>query len=260
MYLDYHTHSFYSFDGEATLAQMAAAAHARGLREMCCTDHLDFDTPVHHIPDFQARAEEIGRLAQAYPELILRQGVEVSLGNQSCAQSASAVLAELEPDFILGSVHTVNGVDVWDDPYYEGRSKQEAYRLYLETIAQVLPLFPAMNVLAHYDFVAKYAPYPDRSVTLDAAPEAFDMIFRWLADGGRGLEINTASWQQDAPWGLDILRRYRELGGEYVTLGSDTHGTERIGARISQAQELARQAGIPWFATFSGGKPQFHRL
>ena len=201
MYLDYHTHSFYSFDGEATLAQMAAAAHARGLREMCCTDHLDFDTPVHHIPDFQARAEEVARLAQAYPELILRQGVEVSLGNQSCAQSlrqgvevslgnqscaqsASAVLAELEPDFVLGSVHTVNGVDVWDDPYYEGRSKQEAYRLYLETIAQVLPLFPAMNVLAHYDFVAKYAPYPDRSVTLDAAPEAFDMIFRWLADGG----------------------------------------------------------------------------
>ena len=89
---------------------------------------------------------------------------------------------------------------------------------------------------------------------------AFDTIFRWLIAGGRGLEINTASWQADAPWGLDILRRYRELGGEYVTLGSDTHGTERLGARIPEAQELAKQAGIPWIATFFRGTPEFHRL
>lgn len=260
MLLDYHTHSFYSFDGEAPLEQMAIAACKLGLREICCTDHLDFDMLVHHIPDFTARQEEICRLKQQYPDLILRRGAEVSLRDVDCARSASAVLSGADLDFILGSLHTIDGINVWDAPYYAGKTKQEAYRLYLEAAAGILPTFPQMNVLAHYDFVAKYAPYPDRTMTLEDAPDAFDTIFRWLIAGGRGLEINTASWQADASWGQDILRRYRELGGEYVTLGSDTHGTERLGARIPEAQELAKQAGIPWVATFCRGAPEFHRI
>lgn len=260
MYMDYHTHSFYSFDGEAPLADMAATAAARGLKELCCTDHLDFDGPVPHVPDFAARQKELEGLDCRYPGLKLRRGVEVSLRDEACARAAQRAVEGVDLDFVLGSVHTIEGVDVWAEDYYVGQTKQQAYRRYFEAVARVLPTFPRLNVLAHYDFVAKYAPYPDRAVTLDVAPEAFDAIFRWLILKGKGMEINTASWQQDAPWGLDVLRRYRALGGEYVTVGSDTHGTPRVGARIQEALELARSAGIPYVAAFHRGVPQLHRL
>lgn len=260
MKLDYHAHSLYSFDGECPMEEMVAAAAERGLTELCFTDHLDFDGPVPHVPDFAARRAEMDGIHRRFPQVEILLGAEVSLKDDACAARTRSALQAAEPDFVLGSVHTVDGVDVWADHYYTGLSKEVAYRRYLEAVARELPTFPELNVLAHYDFVAKYAPYPDRSVTLDLAPEAFECIFRWLLDHGKGLEINTASWQQAPPWGLDILRRYRELGGEYVTIGSDTHGSERVGARIGEALELARTAGIPCIATFRKGVPHLYKL
>lgn len=260
MYLDLHCHSHYSFDGECHAGAMLAAAAERGVEELCFTDHVDFDIPTHHVPDFSARQAELTKLAEQYSGVKLRLGAEVSLKDGPCAAASAAVLQGVHPDLILGSVHTVDGVDVWDAPYYRGQDKRTAYRRYLETVAREISSFPLFHVLAHYDFVAKYAPYPDRSVTLDLAPDAFASIFRQLIQAGKGLEINTASWQQDPPWGLDILRFYRSLGGEFVTVGSDTHGAERVGARIGEALELARAAGIPYVASFQGGIPQMHTL
>lgn len=261
MFFDYHTHSHYSFDGEQPAADMVAAASIRGIEEICFTDHVDFDIVGRsHVPDFASRRIELEALGRRYPSVAIRHGAEVSLGDDACAAAAWTAVRDEELDFIIGSVHVMDGVDVWADRYYEGQNKAEAYRRYLEAIARMLPTFPQFHVLGHYDFVAKYAPYPDRSVTLEAAPDAFDEIFRFLIEHGKAIEINTASWQEDAPWGTDILRRYRELGGEYVTVGSDTHGAERVGARIDEALELARAAGIRYVGTFQNGEPQMHKL
>lgn len=257
---DYHTHSQYSFDGECPAAEMVAAAARWGVTELCFTDHVDFDLPLPHVPDFAARREELTALAARFPAVAIRHGAEVSLKDAPCAAAAWQTIQGAGLDFILGSVHTIDGVDVWADGYYQGKAQKDAYRLYLERVAQVLPTFPQMHVLAHYDFVAKYAPYPHRAVTLDAAPDAFDAIFRYLIQNGKALEVNTASWQQDPPWGLDVLRRYRALGGEYVTLGSDTHGAERVGARIGEALDLVRAAGIPYIARFAQGQAQLVRV
>ena len=256
MYVDYHTHSHYSFDGECHASEMLATAAERGVRELCFTDHVDFDIASHHVPDFAARRAEIRALASGCPGVTVRLGAEVSLKDDACAAASWDAVRDAELDFILGSVHTVNGVDVWAEHYYTGLTKEAAYRRYLEAVARELPTFPQLNALAHYDFVAKYAPYPDRSVSLDAAPDAFREIFRFLTENGKALEINTASWQQDAPWGLDILKCYRSMGGEYVTVGSDTHGAERVGARIGEAVELARAAGIRYLAVFENRRPR----
>ena len=261
MFFDYHTHSQYSFDGERPAADMVAAASMRAMEEICFTDHVDFDVPGRsHVPDFASRRGELEALGRRYSSVTIRHGAEVSLGDEACAAAAWTAVRDAELDFIIGSVHVVDGVEVWSDRYYESQDKAAAYRRYLETIARRLPAFPQLHVLGHYDFVAKYAPYPDRSVTLSAAPDAFEEIFRFLIGNGKALEINTASWQEDAPWGMDVLRRYRELGGEYVMVGSDTHGVERVGARVREAMELARAAGIRYVATFQRGEPRMHRL
>jgi histidinol-phosphatase (PHP family) len=161
---------------------------------------------------------------------------------------------------VFASVHLVKGVNAYAPIYYEGRTKEEAYARYVEHIHACIRTNPYFCVLGHYDFCAKFAPYADRTFYYAHAPEHLDGIFRYLIEQGKGLEINTATWQDSPCWGLDALTRYRELGGEFVTFGSDAHRPGRVGWRINEAVELARAAGIPYTATFQAMQPTFHAL
>ena len=114
--------------------------------------------------------------------------------------------------------------------------------------------------MGHYDFCAKCAPYPDRAFRYEDAPDLFDQLFRILVASHRGIEINTSAWRTAPAWDLTLLRRYRELGGEFITLGSDAHAPNRVGSRIAQALELAQAAQIPYLATYQSLRPVFHRI
>ena len=154
-------------------------------------------------------------------------------------------------------------MDVYYPEYHRGKPKAEAYLAYLETIAESLPDYGFISVLGHYDFVAKYAPYDDRSMRTDLSPvvhDAFERIFRTVVSMGKGVEINTAAWRDAPHWGLDILKLYRACGGEFVTFASDAHRPSAVANRLGEARELAREAGIPYYATFSRLVPSFHRI
>ncbi len=255
---DLHTHSCFSFDADFDPELMIRSAGKKGLAELCITDHLDFDRPATdwNIPDFAAREMKLAALDGSLPDLRIGRGVEVSMSDALCAQRAGEVLTQLDLDLVIGSVHTIRGANVWEDAFYEGRSQREVYRLYLEQILISLEVFPDLDVLGHYDFVAHYAPYENRAFLYEFAPDLFDSIFRWLIAHGKALEINTSSWEQDAPWGLDILQRFRELGGHYVTLGSDAHNPGRVGDRFEEAAALASCAGLN-IVTYHRHEPLF---
>ena len=254
---DLHTHSSFSFDAEYAPIRMVEGAVKRGLREFCLTDHLDFGRPMTewNIPDFTAREGQLSVLDGAFPGIRIGRGAEVSMAGRDCARRAEELLSGLELDFVIGSVHTIRGANVWEDAFYEGWSRRDIYRIYLEQIIRSLECFPTLDVLGHYDFVAHYAPYADRSFFYEDAPDLFDEIFRWLLVHGKTLEINSSSWEGDSPWGLDILCRFREMGGHFVTLGSDAHNPGRVGARLEEAAALAEAAGLA-VVTYHGHRPQ----
>lgn len=116
--------------------------------------------------------------------------------------------------------------------------------------------------MGHIDYPAKQAPYGDLRLEYAIAPESFDLIFRYLISQGIGLEINTSVYcTSDSPmWGLDYLRRYVELGGEFVTIGSDAHCAGRLGWWNADAIALAKAAGIRYLAAFREKQPTFHRI
>ena len=115
-------------------------------------------------------------------------------------------------------------------------------------------------MLGHYDFAAKSAPYTPRPLCYADAPEQFDAILRYLAENGKGLEINTAVWRNAPGWGQDVLTRFAQLGGEFVTFGSDGHIPAKVGYRFREAYALAQAAGIRYTATFRSRVPTFIRL
>lgn len=257
---DYHMHCAFSADSDAPLEAQLLAAQAAGLTEVCFTDHVDFDGSGMPPADIAARDAELEALRGRFPQIRIRRGAEVGLKDRAAAEAAWDALRDRDLDFIIGSVHMVYGQDACYPSFFAGRTRAESYRRYLQCILEALPAFPQLCVLGHYDFCCKFAPYPSRAMAYGVAPDLFDGIFRFLASQGKGMEINTAPWLKDGPWGLDVLKRYRALGGEFVTVGADAHRPSQVGNRLDEALELARAAGIPYLATYEARKPAFHKL
>jgi len=220
---------------------------------------VDFGQCALPPADIAARNAEISALEARYPSLSISRGMEISLNGPAEVRAAIAHAAGARVDFIIGSVHAVNGVDAYYPEYYENTTRFEAYDRYLCALEKAVAL-GGFSVMGHYDFCAKHAPYEECAVRYSDHASRFDAIFKALVCDGRGMEVNTSAWHANPSWGLDVLTRYRELGGEFVTVGSDAHVSSRVGRRISEAVEMARAAGIKYVATFKELRPVMHAL
>lgn len=251
--LDYHIHSRNSFDANFSVEEMARAALNAGITQMCITDHVDFDdmdsTPCNMI----AQRREIDSVY--IDKIVIRRGAEVGMKDDLTAKAAWQHIMNCDLDFIIGSVHMVDAENVYYPEYHKTRSREAAYRAYLQTIAKGIRTCRYFSVLGHYDFVCKYAPYEKRGMGYSDFADEFDDIFTFLIQNGKGMEINTAAWHDDPSWGLDVLTRYRVLGGEFVTLGSDAHKPDRVGKRLYEAARMAKEAGIKYVASYKNLKP-----
>jgi len=263
MFADYHVHTRFSYDAMEEPEAMLRQAKAVGLDQLCFTEHMDYDeTPRAFAPvNVPAYAKYMRALKEKSP-IPFCCGLEVALKDQSCADEADRAIGTHEFDFIIGSVHNTDLGDPYERSFFNGKTKEQAYRNYIENIERRIRFDKRFHVLGHYDYVAKNAPYPDKAMTYSIAPDEFDEVFRFLIQTGRAMEYNTSA-QKDMSkplWGEDILRRYVELGGEFLTFGSDSHYQQYIGWRIKEAMELAKRAGVKYMAVFSQGKPTFHAL
>lgn len=261
-YCDYHMHSHHSFDAACSIREMAEAAVQAGLWEICFTDHVEFEDPEcrDNPADLAAQRAEVEQEQPTLPVRLLR-GVEIGITpDASFAEQAMAYIAPAEVDFIIGSVHRVGEENTYRPGYFMERDRQAAYRGYLEQIAASVRTLPQLSVLGHYDYVAKRAPYMQRAVRYADLPEAFDDILRYLAENGKGMEVNTSAWLDDPAWGLDVLSRFVELGRRIcdVRLGCACAGA--VGRRLLEAHALAKAAGVRYTATFRGLKPSFITL
>jgi len=256
---DYHIHSCHSSDARFSVGALADAAVKKGLGEICITDHVDFDDPTMTLCDLNAQRAEVEFAQQSCP-IPIRRGAEVGLESVSTGDLSYDYIKEHDLDFVIASLHIVNGENTYYPEYFDRRSLKEGYTLYINTLNRAIRTFTHFSVMGHYDFVTKYAPFRVREMSLAISPTDFDEIFTYLAQNGKSMEVNTSAWRDGAAWGLDVLKRFRELGGEYITIGSDAHTPDRVGSRLSDAVALARKAGIRYISTFERMKPILHKI
>ena len=248
--LDYHMHCQYSADSPASLRTQLEAAQAAGLQEICFTDHVDFDGSGLPPADIAARDRELQALLPDYPALTVRRGAEVGMKDAATAQAAWQAIGQLGLDFIIGSVHMVDGVDSYYPAFFEGRTKAESCRAYLAAVLRGLEATPYISVLGHYDFCCKFSPYPDRSMSYAVAPALFDAIFRHLIQnvgpgdqrlssppGGTDLTSPAGAWISSPAIGRWAIK--------FVTVGADAPQARPGGPPIDEALDLAQAAGIP---------------
>ena len=259
---DYHMHTIVSFDGHDRGLDMALAAKQRGLREICFTDHLDYD-PLEQMGilafDTEVYNAEYDNLE--VPGLKIRRGMEFGMTVDNREQFRKD-LSRREFDFVLGSIHFVDDLDVYFEDFWRDKTIFQAERRYLEATLDCVRIHEDYDVLAHLTYIAKTRAHHDpRPVPFDTHRELVDEILRELARKGKGLEMNTSGVDRCGEYlpGAEYFRRFRELGGEIVTIGSDAHDAGRVGQYSKEACGILKDI-FGYVCTFENRKPIFHKL
>ena len=258
---DFHLHTHVSFDGRDSVRNMALAAVKAGLTEICFTDHMDYDplNPAHKlhfdISDYNKEYDGF-----EIPGLTIRQGFEFGMLPDNMEQFRKDV-SRREWDFVIGSVHFVDGLDVYFGEYWEGKTPYQAILRSFEETLTCVKNHDDFDALGHLTYLGKCSANPEKTPILyKDYRELTDEIFKVLIAKGKGIECNTSGLDRCGALlpDAEYLRRFKELGGEIVTVGSDAHHADRVGQHCRETCELVKSI-FGYVCTFEGRKPQFHR-
>lgn len=265
-FADYHTHTAFSSDSTAKMEDMLDAAVKLGLQEIAITDHIDFYYPDLNYPflfDYNEYAAKIRQYQEQYQgRLTIRLGVEIGL--QDIAEKEIKEYCQNHAfDFIIGSTHCVSGKELYHDEFYEGKTQREAYQTYFEDLLHNVQIFDCFQVYGHMDYVNRYGSYDNRDLHYKDYADIIDEILKTLIAKGKGLEINTSGLRYGLGYAhpqLPVLKRYRELGGEIITIGSDAHSPNQITSYFTEAFALLQSAGFKAYTLFENQKPIWKNL
>lgn len=281
---DNHNHCQFSFDVEKTSVEASArAAAAAGLAGLCFTDHCDFYVPEKKAEcdredkeefDVPARDAEIDRVNALIASGDIRpketgfsreipfrvfKGIEIGV-QRSMRDKIAAHLEAFHFDEVIASLHYLDDTDPYGGRYYVGKDWRTAYGHYLETLyEEIVWLGDRFDIMGHYDYVTRYAPYPECSILYRDFPDLLDEMLRLLAERGKALEYNSKTYfelngRTPEP-DRDIYLRFKELGGEFISLGSDSHDFRKVGAGFDRAVEFVRSCGFRYLVHYEDRKP-----
>ncbi|MBR6772786.1 MAG: histidinol-phosphatase HisJ family protein [Clostridia bacterium] len=259
---DYHIHSSLSFDSTEEPVEIARAALSNGLKEICFTDHYDYNTsPELPFNIFSSEAYDRQYGSLELPGLKIKHGVEFGMAEWN--QKEAKELASWEGlDFIIGSVHFIDGHDPYEAVYWEERTVAKAFEDYLLGILACVKVHSDFDVLGHLTYVCKSVHNPSHApVPFGDYLDITDEIMKILVSKGKGMEINTSGVDRAGCFlpQKEFLQRFASFGGEIVTVGSDSHDRNRVGQYVPEALEILKDV-FGHVCTFEGRKPVFNKL
>ena len=261
---DYHVHTSFSSDSEAPMESMIEKAISMGFQRICITDHMDYDYPKQYnlpfIFDPEPYAKQILELKQVYKDDIkVLMGIECGM-QPHLVSRYQALLSQYDFDFVICSSHLAKGMDMYYPEYWEGMSEEEGYRAYFSAILDNIRCFDNFDVYGHLDYVVRYGPSKGENFHYELYADMFEEILKELIARGKGIELNSAGYK----YGLgrphptpEILKRYKELGGTILTIGSDGHKPEHLAYDFATARELLLSLGYTQYTVFEKRQPIF---
>jgi histidinol-phosphatase (PHP family) len=239
---DSHIHTNISFDSEMNVKEAIEA-----LKEKNCggifTEHYDLGYPEEG--QFLFEPPSYFKEYACYRNDRLLLGIELGMvpGRR---QEADAIIEPYPFDYVIGSIHVVENMDIYYPEYFQGRSKLESYQAYFQAMETCIREYD-FDALGHIDYISRYAPYKDPNVWAEEELKAsLKGILKLLVESGRVLEFNTRkiTCKEDYERVLPIYKLYKDLGGAYVTIGSDAHTPEGIGWKCREAQKVLADIGL----------------
>jgi histidinol-phosphatase (PHP family) len=261
--LDYHIHTAVSADCEVPMKRMAQAARDAGIKEVGFSEHIDLGLPVGHdfTVDFDAYAAVFEETRREFSDLELRRGIEAGLDLQ-WKDVVSAMLNVHPCDFVIGSQHLVFGEDPYYETVWQQRTQREIYDEYMRVSLETAQYCDYYDILGHLGYVGKFCPFEDKLLRYEEYADAVDAILKTLIERGKALEVNTNGLYMTPSTMPEtaILKRYYELGGEMLTIGSDAHYECVVGHAVAETVEVLKTIGFRYICAFDNRQPRFIKL
>lgn len=261
--IDLHMHTSSSFDGNYSAAMMCESAIENGLATIAITDHFDVDFFERHNLDFRQKSsyEDICSVKDILSDKIrILRGIEMGQPTYDLALTEKS-LARYEYDFVIGSIHNPRNQPDYGDFDYAALAQDEIYAMLDNYFEEELMLakWNGFDTFAHLTYPMRYIVQAGRKdIVLDRYNDITDEIFKVLVANGKALEINTSGLRQPIGKTMpteDYVKRFKDLGGEFLTLGSDAHFTEHVGAGIDEGYAIAERCGFKYVTYFKDRKP-----
>lgn len=263
---DFHLHTAFSGDARSPMEHMIQRGISLGMQTLCFTEHMDYqiiNEGVNFAVDTAAYREGFLQLREKYRSQIeLLFGIELGIEPQHQAFLKEYARA-WDFDFIIGSSHIVDGIDPYYPVYFANRSESDAYRRYFETIPENLAAFSDIDVYGHLDYIVRYGPNKSTYYSYEKYRGEIDAALNMMIEKQIGLEVNSAGIRKGLGFPNphpDIIRRYLQLGGEIISIGSDAHDTDSIAADFETVRKLLLACGCRYYTIFRKRKPEFIKL
>lgn len=198
-------------------------------------------------------------------------------------------------DFVIGSTHILEELDPYYPEYWETHGAGEGMRAYFSSILDNIDSYDMFQVYGHLDYLVRYLPVEMGKTAGQAGEQAnpvsgfdgtashacaststrekteknyrvmdyidlLEPILKKLIHGGRGIELNTAGYKYGLPFAhphAEVLKLYRQLGGEILTIGSDAHAPKHLAYDFGRAGELLTGLGFRYYTVYRERKPVF---
>lgn len=265
---DYHVHTTLSHDGISTMEEHIENAIDLGLEKICFTEHYDVYEGILNSNLKVLDLENYVKVFNYYKEkyrggINLKFGIEIGL-QPDIVEHVKGMVGNYDFDFIIGSSHITCKKDIASDKsFFEGLSQKQAYLKYFNEVLKNIELFDEFDVYGHIDYVVRYGGYEVKKIEYFEYFEVLDNILKLLIEKGKGIEVNTAGYRYGLEYfhpNLEILTRYKELGGTIVTIGSDAHKCEDVCSNFSKVKNILKDLRYTHYTIFESRKPEFIKL
>jgi histidinol-phosphatase (PHP family) len=261
--LDLHTHTDNSFDGNHSAIFLCETAVEQGLRAVAFTDHVEMDFYREQSFDRTAKQsyfEAVKARSAFRGKLIVCAGLELGEPTYNLPE-AEALLQLYSYDIVLGSIHNLRGKkDFWFLPYadYDDAAIAALLHEYFDELL-ALAQWGKFDVLSHLTYPLRYicGEHGFQVDVMDYAGQ-IDAVLAAAVQNQLALEINTSGLRQKLGKTMPdeyFVRRFKELGGARITIGSDAHYAEHLGAGLEAGMELALRCGFTHTTLYQGREP-----
>ncbi|MEJ8554469.1 histidinol-phosphatase HisJ family protein [Tepidibacter sp. Z1-5] len=260
MYIcDYHVHTEFSFDCDTPVEEVIKKGISMGLNEMAFTDHVEYDI---ELIDFDKYLKMYNEMKNKYKDKIdILLGAEIGFQHH-VIDDIEKLIDKYPFDFTILSTHTVDRLDICNGDFFKDKDLKNAYLRYFENMLESIEKFKNYSILGHLDFISRYTR-DDQKLLYSDYIDIIDSILTKAIDNDCGIEVNTSGYR----YGLDsvhpqvdILKRYNELGGQIITVGSDAHKSKDICADFDIAYDILKNIGFKKITTFKQRKPEFKNI
>lgn len=263
---DNHIHSTFSTDSRMDAVDACEKAIELGLSGLVFTDHVDYNYPDFDndfLIDMDQYFEYFRKLQNLWKsKLNILIGVEMGFQPQ-VIDKINETISNYPFDFVINSVHIIDQTDPYTGKFFRGKTQQQAYERYLQEILCSINEFENYDIIGHIGYATRYGNFQDKRLRYNDYSDILDQILKAVIRNGKGIELNTSGLRTDLHSsipGYDIFDRYYELGGEIVTVGSDSHFKEHLGHSFKEAVDYLKNTGFKYISHFEARKPIFEKI